>query len=183
MNILLFCHSYYHRRSIIDETLRTDKNKKYSYSYNDINGKDNSKDIKINLATDKVYNKDYLNRYYKPYYNIIWMVFCPFEVYINEKGGLRKSLFKNFKKLLHKDGVIITILSDMAKLALLKKYIKKPTTEMLKQQNIEKLIRKIIEYLALKLKLKVISIEDNKKYLIKNKTYPYDNYFIFKNLK
>lgn len=30
-NILLFCHSYYHRRSIIDETLRKDKNKTYPY--------------------------------------------------------------------------------------------------------------------------------------------------------
>jgi hypothetical protein len=29
-----------------------------------INNKNNSKDIKINLASDKVYDKDYLNKYY-----------------------------------------------------------------------------------------------------------------------
>lgn len=30
-NILLYCHSYYHPRSIIYTILRKDKNKKYSY--------------------------------------------------------------------------------------------------------------------------------------------------------
>ena len=91
-----------------------------------INNKNNSKDIKVNLASDKVYDKDYLNKNYKKYYNIIWMVFCPFDVYIDEKGKLRKSLFKNFKKLLHKDGVIITTIADWGKIALLKNYIKTP---------------------------------------------------------
>ena len=177
-NVLLYCHSYYHHRGIIDETLRN--NKYYNYSYNDINGKDNSKDIKLNLASDKVYDKDYLNRYYKKYYNIIWMVFCPFEVYIDDNGKLRKSLFKNFKQLLHKDGIIITTISDLGKIALLKKYVKSPNQKSLQQKNIQKLIRIIVDMLAFKLKLKLLSIEENKKYLIKHMHYPYEEYFIFK---
>lgn len=89
------------------------------------------------------------------------MVFCPFDVYIDEKGKLRKSLFKNFKKLLHKDGVIITTIANK-KIALLKNYIKKP-----QMKNIEKLIRKIIDMLAFKLNLRLLIIEENKKYIIK----------------
>jgi hypothetical protein len=180
-NILLYCHSSSHNRSIIYKTLIKDKNKKYRYSYNDITGKDN--DIKINLAANKVYNKDYLNKYYKKNYNIIWMVRCPFEVYINDNGKLRKSLFKNFKKLLHKDGVIITTIGDLGKLTLLKKYLKNPKESILEKKNIQRLIRKIVEMLAFKLKLNLLSIEENKKYVIKNRNYPYNEYFIFKKLK
>ena len=181
-NILLYCHSYYHNQKIINDTLRKDKHKKYSYCYNDINGKLNSKDIKLNLA-DKIYDKDYLNRYYKKYYNIIYMVFCPYEVYIDDKGKLRRTLFKNFKKLLHPNGVIITILSDMAKIDLLKNYIKKPNYELLKIKKIKKIIRKIVEILALKMKLKLLSIEENKKYLLKNEDYPTEEYYIFKKIE
>ena len=37
--------------------------------------------------------------------------------------------------------------------------------------------------LAFKLKLNLLSIEENKKYVIKNRNYPYNEYFIFKKLK
>jgi hypothetical protein len=110
------------------------------------------------------------------------MVFCPFDVYIDEKGKLRKSLFKNFKKLLHKDGVIITTIADWGKIALLKNYIKTPNEKLLQQKNVEKLIRKIIDMLAFKLNLRLLSIEENKKYVIKNRNYPYDIYYIFKKI-
>jgi len=170
-NCLLYCHSYYHSRDIIKKTLR--KYKEYNYSYNDINGQSNSKDIKIDLSK-KVYDKDYLNKYYKKYYNIIWMVFCPCNVYIDETGKLRKLLFKNFKNLLDKNGVIITVLSDMAKIDLLKNYIKNANEITLKRKN--------VEILALKLKLKLLSIKENNKYLINNEDYPNEDYYIFKKI-
>ncbi len=47
-------------------------------------------------------------------------------------------------------------------------------------KNVEKLIRKIIDMLAFKLNLRLLSIEENKKYVIKNLNYHYDIYYIFK---
>ena len=49
-------------------------------------------------------------------------------------------------------------------------------------KNVEKLIRKIIDMLAFKLNLRLLSIEENKKYVIKNRNYPYDIYYIFKKI-
>ena len=179
-NVLLYCHSYYHSRDIIKKTLR--KYKEYNYSYNDIKGKSKSKDIFIDLSKT-VYDKDYLNKYYKKYYDIIWMVFCPCNVYIDETRKLRKSLFKNFKNLLDKNGIIITVLADNAKIDLLKNYIKNANERTLRLKNIEKLIRKIVEMLAFKLKLRLLSIEENKKYLIENENYSIKDYYILEPFK
>jgi hypothetical protein len=100
------------------------------------------------------------------------MVFCPCNVYIDETGKLRKVLFKNFKKLLNKNGVIITVLADNAKIDLLKNYIKNSNKSTLKRKNVE----------ILALKLRLLSIEENKKYLINNEIYLNEDYYIFKKI-
>lgn len=191
-NILLYCHSSKHDQKIISDRLINYKNN--VYSYNDIISKN---DINIDLSSNIVYDDVFLSTNYKKRFDIIFLVNCPWNIYIeinkddeDNPVELKYILFQNLKKLLNKDGVIITTLSNYAILALNNINLDQNDTilslelEKIKSNpNYNRNIREIINELSSKLKLKLLNIEENKNYIIKPKLHylqNYEDYYIFK---
>lgn len=190
-NVLLYCHSSSHDQKIISDRLINYENNKYSY--NDII---NIKDINIDLASNIIYDDDFLSKNYKKKFDIIFLVNCPWNVYIEINEGdedmpfeLNNILFKNLKKLLNENGVIITTLSDYAILALHNINMKQKDEQLLieiakikSNLNYKINIRRLIELLSSKLKLKLLDIDKNKKYILKPQFFylqNYEDYYIF----
>jgi hypothetical protein len=190
-NVLLYCHSIKHDQKIISDRIKNYKIN--NYTYNDIISKD---DINIDLAANIIYDDDFLSENYKKKFDIIYLVNCPWNIYIeiNEEDEdipfeLRNVLFTNLKKILNENGVIITTLSDYAILALHNINMKQSDETLLielkkiKSNDIYKRkIRTLIQILSSKLNLKLLDINENKKYIL-NSELPYlpkyEDYYIF----
>jgi len=190
-NVLLYCHSSRHDQKIISDKLINYENNKYSY--NDII---NTEDINIDLSSNIIYDDDFLSKNYKKKFDIIFLVNCPWNVYIEINEGdedtpfeLKNVLFTNLKKILNENGIIIITLSDYAILALHNINMKQRDEQLLVEigkikfnPNYKRNIRRLIDLLSSKLKLKLLDIDENKKYILKPQfsyLQNYEDYYIF----